>query len=337
MSISAEKDRNGNATGWWIVDVTRDFKRIKKRTDNIEHARDIERELKGGVSRGAPARPKASPPAGMTLGQLEAKAHQIWAYKRDRQNSTRQLQAVVKALGPDTPLTDITYSKLSAFADQMLVTPLPRRKGTYDPKTVNRYLSAISAALRWAHKHDFLAAMPRVPQLEESEGRIAHLRADDDERFLAWLRANREPRMAMCAEILLATGMRISELLGLTESNLEPGWIKLTAQQAKSKSPRDIPVPAALEPHLSHMVSFGFPHQAALRSAMVRATKILGLTDKVTPHVLRHTVATRLTARGVPTATVMRFLGHKNINTTLKYAHVQQEDLRAAQGLLVQP
>ena len=47
-------------------------------------------------------------------------------------------------------------------------------------------------------------------------------------------------------------------------------------------------------------------------------------------HDLRHTFATRLVMANVPIVTVQKLLGHKNITTTLRYAHATDESLRNA-------
>ncbi len=49
---------------------------------------------------------------------------------------------------------------------------------------------------------------------------------------------------------------------------------------------------------------------------------------KITPHVFRHTIATVLLRNGMPVEQVQRFLGHANINTTMIYAEVRDDDVR---------
>lgn len=49
---------------------------------------------------------------------------------------------------------------------------------------------------------------------------------------------------------------------------------------------------------------------------------------RITPHVFRHTIATVLLRNGMPVEQVQRFLGHANINTTMVYAEVSDDDVR---------
>lgn len=54
---------------------------------------------------------------------------------------------------------------------------------------------------------------------------------------------------------------------------------------------------------------------------------------RITPHVFRHTIATVLLRNGMPVEQVQRFLGHSNINTTMIYAEVRDEDVRRSHSL----
>lgn len=53
----------------------------------------------------------------------------------------------------------------------------------------------------------------------------------------------------------------------------------------------------------------------------------------ITPHVFRHTIATVLLRNGMPVEQVQRFLGHSNINTTMIYAEVHDDDVRRSHML----
>ena len=52
------------------------------------------------------------------------------------------------------------------------------------------------------------------------------------------------------------------------------------------------------------------------------------------PHMLRHTCASRLVSRGVPLPKVMQWMGHKCIQTTLRYSHLVPNDLDEAAAIL---
>ena len=55
-----------------------------------------------------------------------------------------------------------------------------------------------------------------------------------------------------------------------------------------------------------------------------------GLTKKASPHTLRHTFASHKARRGVPLRQVQAWLGHKNLNTTQIYVHLDRQDAQKA-------
>lgn len=67
----------------------------------------------------------------------------------------------------------------------------------------------------------------------------------------------------------------------------------------------------------------------SIRSRLRRHGVTLGLTRRITPHMLRHTAATMLIETGVDIRFVQRLLGHSSIATTEIYTHVSDEALRS--------
>jgi len=73
----------------------------------------------------------------------------------------------------------------------------------------------------------------------------------------------------------------------------------------------------------------------AIQNAVDRIVRAAGRSFSVhiTPHVFRHTIATVLLQNGMPVEQVQLFLGHANINTTMIYAEVRDEDVRRSHML----
>ena len=65
-----------------------------------------------------------------------------------------------------------------------------------------------------------------------------------------------------------------------------------------------------------------------IANVIAQLREAAGIERHVTPHMLRHTVATLLLRNGVDIRVVQEFLGHASIATTQRYTHVTKEHLR---------
>ncbi len=165
--------------------------------------------------------------------------------------------------------------------------------------------------------------------------------AQGKQAFRAW-------RLHALVSLLAATGLRVSELLGLTRRQLlaEPEVLMI-----KGKGGRERLVPVApqaravLERYLSFLATREETSKAAFPShgksgVLTRqhfALELKGLAaragiaaDRISPHVLRHGFATRLLDHGADLRAVQQMLGHADISTTQVYTHVQASRLTKA-------
>jgi integrase/recombinase XerD len=159
-------------------------------------------------------------------------------------------------------------------------------------------------------------------------------------------------RLMACLELLYATGLRVSELVGLPLSALAPDRSLLTVL-GKGGKERMVPIGraarAALEAYLgvregfvgrhAKAGSYLFPSRArAGHLTRQRLTQLLkelaaqaGIDPaRLSPHVLRHAFASHLLAGGADLRAVQMMLGHADIATTQVYTHVQGDRLAAA-------
>jgi integrase/recombinase XerD len=147
-------------------------------------------------------------------------------------------------------------------------------------------------------------------------------------------------------EILYATGMRVSELVGLPRSVLR-GDKRVLTIKGKGGRERLVPLNAtarlALDAFLGVSGRFDnsewlFPSKSALGHVtrqgfaldLKQVTDAAGIApERVSPHVLRHAFASHLLDRGADLRAVQQLLGHADISTTEIYTHVLQERLKA--------
>lgn len=186
-------------------------------------------------------------------------------------------------------------------------------------------------------------ALPRTLSIAEvdklltaAEARIASLKGREMFRAL---------RFHCLLEILYATGMRVSELVGLPRSVLRGDRRVLTI---KGKGGRERLVPLnpsardALDRYLAVSGRFDnspwlFASKSAeghvTRQAFAKDLKDMSVEagldpERVSPHVLRHAFASHLLDRGADLRAVQQLLGHADISTTEIYTHVLQERLK---------
>lgn len=149
-------------------------------------------------------------------------------------------------------------------------------------------------------------------------------------------------------ELLYASGLRVSELTGLSleELHLDSGYLRCTGKGNKTRIvPVGAKARAAVERYLSEVRPV-FARDLAVRqvfltrrgTALSRKTlwaqitllaKRAGIDRKVSPHTLRHSFATHLLANGAPLRIIQEMLGHADIATTQVYTHVDQNRLKS--------
>lgn len=150
--------------------------------------------------------------------------------------------------------------------------------------------------------------------------------------------------------LLARGGLRLSELCDLRLGDLDLVGQRLAVREGKGKRDRMVPLSAttvtALHDYLAvrgiaqtdHLLIF---RQQALKPSLVqgRLHRYGQAVDvQVSPHRLRHTLATRLLNAGMDIVSIQRLLGHEKLETTMIYAHVHdatvERDFRQAMASL---
>jgi integrase/recombinase XerD len=149
-------------------------------------------------------------------------------------------------------------------------------------------------------------------------------------------------------ELLYATGLRVSELVGLRTQalDLEAGHVRVLGKGSRE---RVVPMgsaaraammnylerarPVLLRGRRSPYVFVSARGQPLTRQGfwkcLKRYVRALGLPEGVSPHSLRHSFATHLLEGGADLRAVQAMLGHADIGTTQIYTHVVPDRLRA--------
>jgi integrase len=195
------------------------------------------------------------------------------------------------------------------------------------PATINRYLSVLRRIGNLAEEWGWIERAPKITLLPEHNERHVYLTPAEVQRIAAKC----SPEVADIVRLAALTGLRRSELLGLTKGNLRGQAIVLDAR-TKTGRPRVVPLP----PQAARIAAKRLPWSAGystLRAEFERARKAAKLPH-VRFHDLRHTYASWLVQDGQSMKVVKDLLGHTTMAMTDRYAHLASTHLKAAvQGL----
>ncbi|MHB9154130.1 MAG: site-specific tyrosine recombinase XerD [Endomicrobiales bacterium] len=259
----------------------------------------------------------------------------VLAYRSDLKRYARYLGK--EALGID----GMTHKGLTEFLWQ-------QKQEGLQPRSLYRLMET----LRQFHR--FLMAenlIPKDPAVNLVPPRIpsklpARLSVAEVESLLqaASGENEREVRNRAMLELLYATGLRVSELVGLDLAgvDLALGFVRVTGKGSKE---RIVPFGSSALKYLrKYLVVRGrrFPQSQGLflsklgkKMSRVEFWRQLknyarkaGITKTISPHVLRHSFATHLLSGGADLRFVQEMLGHSSIATTQIYTHVDKERLK---------
>jgi integrase/recombinase XerD len=271
-------------------------------------------------------------------GLLDAFCDALWLEDGLSPNTIAAYRADLEQLGAflKTPLEKVSEEQLFAF--------LGSRKGR--ASSAARRVSTLKRFYRYCLRERRITVDPtlkldppkRTPRFPKtlSEADVEALLATPDPATPLGLRDR-----AML-ETLYATGLRVSELVGLKtfEVNLDANVVRVMGKGSKE---RLVPLGEEAADWISRFLKVRNQKSDALfptarGSAMTRqafwhlirrygARAIPG--KKLSPHVLRHAFATHLINHGADLRVVQLLLGHADISTTQIYTHVARERLKA--------
>lgn len=297
------------------------------------------------------------------LRQRNASPHTVAGY-RDTFRLLLRFAAQRLKKGPSTlALDDLNTSLIGAFLDH-----IEKERGN-TARSRNTRLAAIHSFFRYVSFHepshaDLCHRILAIPNKRYQQKLIDYLTPEEIEALLAapdkttWI--GRRDRTLMLVGI--ETGLRVSELIGLTRNDLVLGTGAHVRCQGKGRKERCTPfrkdVAAVLSKWLRECSAESatplFPssrgghlsrdaverliarHQ---RTAQLRCPSLK--RKSLTPHVLRHTSAMQLLRHGIDRSVIALWMGHESVETTQMYLHadlrLKEETLSKMPQLNVKP
>ena len=258
-------------------------------------------------------------------------------YWRDSKNEPaviNLMRAVQTYWGKNIALNRITTTSIEDWVEEM--------KETKANGTVNRHLAILRKTLKWAYHNDHITKVPHIEtQSEVDTERLVWYTEEEEAAILSKFKDLGEEYLHDYAIVSVDTGMRASEVL-----KYNPTLVPLKAvrkdgskvhgvhvSQRKNGKPLIVPLTKRAEAILRSRKFSTNVHDYQHRKVWDRVREELGLTDKCW-HTWRHTCATRLVQRGLPIERIQKWMGHSSIQTTLKYAKLNPNNLVEGVDLL---
>lgn len=198
------------------------------------------------------------------------------------------------------------------------------------------YFAKMKAAINRATKEGRFKRSPLllVEGIKPKESERTFLTIEELRRLQQFECPNIETKRAFL--FACYTGLRLSDVRGLTWSNIRDGRIEF--RQQKTGKVEHVPLNAQAlsllgEPNGDGPV-FKLPATTNINQAIVRWAQRAGVTKELSFHVSRHTFATLALTYGADLYTVSKLLGHSDVRTTQIYAKIVDEKKKAAVELL---
>ena len=220
-----------------------------------------------------------------------------------------------------------------------------------DPASQARILSTVRGFYKWLWETQRIQSNPAsgLRNPKQPKRLPAFLTEGESQALLDLPEAVDFPtaRLACLLEFLYASGLRVSELVGLDLQDFLPE--RTLRVLGKGRKERLVPyheqAAAALALYLAHRSAFlaakSLPPSAALflnqrggrltptsvRALLRSALEAAAVRSRVSPHALRHSFATHLLNRGMDLRAIQELLGHASLSTTQRYTHLGLEEL----------
>ena len=175
----------------------------------------------------------------------------------------------------------------------------------------------------------------------KSRKNVIHRLSRDEEQKLIACAYRENSSYGLLLKTLFLTGARVSEFVSIKVGDFYFDEQMLLIQKGKGGKSRYVPILPELaqemKTHLgSRSTGYIFESNRHTKFTARRIQQIVketaeraGITKKVHPHLLRHTVATFLLEKGMPLEQIQKFLGHSKIETTQIYAESSTEMMKS--------
>jgi len=227
------------------------------------------------------------------------------------------------------PLDEVTLRDLEAFREYLVLQRHYAKNSVY---TTVRGLTCLFRSFGFSVADQLVP--PRRP-----ERLPRYLSEEEMHRLFEAVKGS--PRDSAMVHVLAFAGLRVSELCHLELDDIEFERNILHVRSGKGDKDREVVLEdrtrVAIDRYLTERTLAGEASPRLFAVGPVTVERIVrrgavaaGIPRRVTPHMLRHTLATALLSRGCDIRYIQKLLGHASVATTQIYTHVDTNALREA-------
>lgn len=258
----------------------------------------------------------------------------IRTYKRSYSCDVSLLNNHVLPFFGDQPLHELTKSDLADFINT--------RRATHKPGTINRVIILMryiyNLALKWKTPGVYKNHISGTPLLEEGNKKERFLTSEEVDPLVYCVKISRNPMLEYIVPGLILNGARKQELLKSRWVDFDFDTKIWRIPMSKSGKARHVPISDSLELLLNSISKacewvFANPKTQKTFTSFFYSrdtARCQAGLDDVRVHDLRHSFASFLVNNGRSLYEVQRILGHTQIKTTQRCAHLDQSSLLSA-------
>lgn len=288
---------------------------------------------------GSPLEASVSPPKSKGEGKVLGDAFKIaWAlrWSKDKHPETHRYNcnSLFRTIEERTPLVEID-------TDMVTECCLEWSDDGINGSTVNKRMNHLNVMLKLAHERGWIDKLPKLPKFKQNKHRVRWMNDVEEDKALAKCLELGMADLHDYIIVAIDTGFRRGELLNFRNSDFMNGQLHLHEGETKNDRSRTIPasdrVRLVLQRRASMLQPFGdVLNINTLRHQWSKLRKAMGMSEdgQFVVHMLRHTCASRLVQNGVALSVVKEWMGHQDIQTTMRYAHLAPDALNSALQVL---